>query len=259
MSKLSIRGVSKKFAGTSGEVVALDDIWLEIDHGEFLVIAGPSGCGKSTLLNIVAGLEEATEGEVLTGDRRIRRPGPDRSVVFQEGALFPWLTALKNVEFGLKRIGLPPKERRERAMHYLNLVQLDGFANSFIYELSGGMRQRIAIARALAVEPKVLLMDEPFSALDALTWEKMCEDLQEIWQRTKTTIMFVTHNVREAICLGDRVVVLSARPGRIHAQFPIRIPRPRLIDDGDVARLAQQISRAVKGEPIHTLEGVINL
>jgi NitT/TauT family transport system ATP-binding protein len=259
MSKLSIRGVGKRFAGTSGEVAALEDIWLEIDHGEFLVIVGQSGCGKSTLLNIVAGLEEATEGEVFTGERQIRRPGPDRSVVFQEGALFPWLSALKNVEFGLKRIGLPKKERRERAMHYLNLVQLDGFENNYIYELSGGMRQRVAIARALAVEPKVLLMDEPFSALDALTWEKMCEDLQEIWQRTKTTIMFVTHNVREAICLGDRVVVFSARPGRIHAQFPIRIPRPRLIDDGDVVRLAQQISRAVKGEPVHPLEGAINL
>ncbi|MCW5934058.1 MAG: ABC transporter ATP-binding protein [Fimbriimonadia bacterium] len=257
MSKLSIQGISKRFDGTRGEVWALKDVSLEIHKGEFLVIVGPSGCGKSTLLNIVAGLEKPTEGTVLADNKKVKKPGPDRSVVFQDGALFPWLSVQKNVEFGLRRIGLAPKERTERAAHYLGMVQLTQFKDNYIHELSGGMRQRVAIARALAVEPQVLLMDEPFSALDAMTWESLCEDLQQIWQRINTTIMFVTHNVREAICLGDRVIVLSARPGRIHAEFNIEIPRPRHIDDGDVARLAQQISRAIKGEHGHHPEELL--
>ena len=244
--KLSIRGVSKTFIGTNGTHRALEDISIDVPEGEFLILVGPSGCGKSTLLNVVAGLEQCTAGEVLVDGKRVTGPGPDRIVIFQEGALFPWLNVQKNVEFSLKQIGVPGKQRAERADYYLRMVKLHKFAHSFIHELSGGMRQRVAIARALAVEPKVLLMDEPFSALDALTREDLYEELQEIWVRLRTTVMFITHNVREAVTLGDRVVLLGGQPGRIEGEFAIRILRPRHVDDLDVARTAQQISFAMK-------------
>ncbi|HZT42148.1 MAG TPA: ABC transporter ATP-binding protein [Chthonomonadaceae bacterium] len=246
MAILSVRGVTKRFQGRNGGVKALEDIWLDVDQSEFLILVGPSGCGKSTLLNIIARLEFQDEGEVLMNGQRVVWPGRDRTMVFQDGALFPWLTVQKNVEFGLKRMGVKPRERAERALHYLKLVRLSKFAGSYLHELSGGMRQRVAIARALAVEPQVLLMDEPFSALDALTREDLYEELQDIWQRLGTTVVFVTHNVREAITLGDRVVLLSGRPGRIQEIFPVDILRPRHIDDVDVARMAQQISHAMK-------------
>ncbi|MBI3909826.1 MAG: ABC transporter ATP-binding protein [Armatimonadetes bacterium] len=246
MAKLSVRAVSKKFYGSSGEVQALLDVWLDVEDGEFLVLVGPSGCGKSTLLNVVAGLDLPDTGEVLEDGRPVSRPGRDRSVVFQEGALFPWLTAQKNVEFPLKQMGLRARERAERARYYLHLVHLSRFRDSYLHELSGGMRQRVAIARALAVDPEVLLMDEPFAALDAQTREDLYEQLAELWQRTGKTIMFVTHNVREAVCLGDRVVLFSARPGRVRAAFDVSLARPRFIDDVDVARLARQISLAMK-------------
>jgi NitT/TauT family transport system ATP-binding protein len=254
MPKLSIKGLSKRFASRNGDLHALDNISLEVENGEFLVLVGASGCGKSTLLNLIAGLERPDQGMVQMDGVRVKDPGPDRSVVFQDGALFPWLTAKKNVEFGLKRMGLPPKERSERASHYLNLVKLEKFGDSFIHELSGGMRQRIAIARALAVEPKVLLMDEPFSALDAQTREDLYVELQEIWERLQTTVIFVTHNVREAVTLGDRVVLMTARPGRIQEIFPIRILRPRHIDDTDVAQVARQISMAMRHGHTHLNE-----
>jgi NitT/TauT family transport system ATP-binding protein len=167
-------------------------------------------------------------------------------MVFQDGALFPWLTAQKNVEFGLKQMGVPARERAERAADYLQLVHLSRFRDSFLHELSGGMRQRVAIARALALEPQALLMDEPFAALDAQTREDLYTVLQEIWERTGKTVVFVTHNVREAVCLGDRVVLLSARPGRLQAEFPVQLARPREIDSVDVARIAHQISAALK-------------
>ena len=246
MAILSLRGISKRFAGRNGAVVALDDIWLDVNEGEFLILVGPSGCGKSTLLNVIARLEFQDAGDVLMNGTRVVWPGRDRSMVFQDGALFPWLTVQKNVEFGLKRMGFRPKERAEQAQHYLKLVRLTKFANSYLHELSGGMRQRVAIARALAVEPQVLLMDEPFSALDAQTREDLYEELQVIWQRLGTTVVFVTHNVREAVTLGNRVVLMSGRPGRIQEIFPIEILRPRHIDDVDVARVAQQISHAMK-------------
>ncbi len=246
MAQLSIRGVSKRFQGRSGEVQALQDIWIDVADGEFLVLVGPSGCGKSTLLNILAGLDPIDEGEVLEGGRKITGPGRDRGVVFQEGGLFPWLTAQKNVEFGLKQMGLPPKQRAERAAYYLDMVHLSRFRESYPHELSGGMRQRVAIARALALDPEALLMDEPFSALDAQTREDLYEQLTEVWERTGKTIVFVTHNVREAVCLADRVLLFSARPGRVKAEFPIRLARPRFPDDADVARLAHQISAALR-------------
>ncbi len=244
MSALTIDGITKKFEGRGGEVTALDNIHLEVQTGEFVTLVGPSGCGKSTLLNILAGLDQPTSGEVRENGIRITKPGRDRSVVFQEGALFPWLTARKNVEFGLKQMGMGVKERADRADRFLQLVHLSRFADSYVHELSGGMRQRVAIARALAPDPEILLMDEPFSALDAQTRDDLYVNLQEIWQNTGKTIVFVTHNVREAVCLGDRVVLLSARPGRIQAIFPIQIARPRFIDDADVAHTAQQIALA---------------
>lgn len=246
LPKLSIRGVGKKFAARNGEVLALEDVWLDVAEGEFVMLVGPSGCGKSTLLNIVAGLDPADTGEVLEDGRPISGPGRDRCVIFQDGALFPWLTARKNVEFGLKQMGMPMRERKERARQYLELVDLGRFGNSYPHELSGGMRQRVAIARALALDPEVLLMDEPFAALDALTREDLYVQLADVWERTGKTILFVTHNVREAACLGDRVVLFSARPGRVKAEFRVPLARPRFIDDVDVARLAQQIAGVMK-------------
>jgi len=246
MAGISICGVSKKFTGRNDAVQALENATLEIADGEFVVLVGPSGCGKSTLLNIVAGLDVADTGQVYEGNKPVKEPGRSRSVVFQDGALFPWLTAQKNVEFGLKQMGLNRKERAERAAHYLQLVHLAKFRESFLHELSGGMRQRVAIARALAMEPEVLLMDEPFSALDAQTREDLYVSLQEVWERTRKTILFVTHNVREAVVLADKVVLMGIRPGRIQTVFPIRLARPRHAEDVDVAKVAHQISMGLK-------------
>jgi NitT/TauT family transport system ATP-binding protein len=255
MAKLSLRGVTKRFHGRGGEVTALEEIWLDVQDGEFVVLVGPSGCGKSTLLNIIAGLDRADEGEVLEDGRPVLGPGRDRSVVFQDGALFPWLTAQKNVEFGLKQMGLGARERADRAAYHLSLVDLSRFRDSYLHELSGGMRQRVAIARALAMDPEVLLVDEPFAALDAQTREDLYLQLSELWEQTGKTIVFVTHNVREAACLGDRVVVFSARPGRIRAEFRVELARPRFPDELDVARVAQQISHALKANrPTSTRE-----
>jgi NitT/TauT family transport system ATP-binding protein len=241
--------LGKTFQGAQGELTALNDVNLAIKSHEFVILVGASGCGKSSLLNIVAGLEEATCGEVLMDGKRVSEPGPDRAVVFQDGALFPWLSVLKNVEFALKRIGVKGNERQERAMSYLSMVGLEVFAGSYIHELSGGMRQRVAIARALSVEPQVLLMDEPFSALDAQTREDLYVELQGVWQRTGATILLVTHNVREAATLGDRVIVLrrpEAGRSSLQCEFPISIPRPRHIDDVEVTVVAKQISTALR-------------
>jgi NitT/TauT family transport system ATP-binding protein len=246
--RLSLRGVSKRFYGRSGEVLALEDVRLDVRQGEFLILVGPSGCGKSTILNIVAGLERADAGEVLENGKPVSGPGRDRSVVFQDGALFPWLTAQKNVEFGLKQMGVGRRERAERARSYLRLVHLSRFADSYLHELSGGMRQRVALARALALEPQVLLMDEPFGALDSQTKQGLYGVIQEIWTKTGQTIVFVTHDVREAVCLGDRVVVLSSRPGRVKAEYPITLARPRHVEGVDVARKAQQIAHALRDD-----------
>ena len=247
MVKLSVRNLEKKFTSQNHTSHALSNLSLEVEAGEFLILVGPSGCGKSTLLNILAGLEKPDSGEVLMNGKLVTTPGPDRALVFQDGALFPWLSVRRNVEFGMRqKKGLKRSDIIDRALHHLDLVGLRKFAENDLHTLSGGMRQRVAIARAMALEPEVLLMDEPFSALDAITREDLYVEVQELWQGRGATIVFVTHNTREAVTLGDRVILLAADPGRIDAAFPVEILRPRHIDDVDVARTAQQISHAMK-------------
>jgi len=247
-SKLSVCAITKRFRMRGNEVHALDRVSLDIAEGEFVCLLGPSGCGKSTLLNIIAGLDLADEGTILTDGKPIDGPGRDRMVMFQEPALFPWLDVLDNVMFGLKlKPGLTNPERREVARFYLKIVGLEKFLHANVHELSGGMKQRVALARSLAPNPRVLLMDEPFAALDALTREQLYGDLQRIWEQRKKTIVFVTHNVREAVCLGDRVVLFSANPGRIQEQFKIVLPRPRDINSVTLAEHATEITKALKG------------
>jgi NitT/TauT family transport system ATP-binding protein len=246
--KLVLEQVSKWFKTSSLHVHALDDVTLRIAEGEFVCLVGPSGCGKSTLLNIIAGLDRPDHGLVQADGQTITGPGPHRLVMFQEAALFPWLTVLGNVLFGLKlRNGLTAAERRETAVYYLELVGLKRFMHSNVHELSGGMKQRVALARALAPNPSVLLMDEPFGALDALTREQLYGDIQRIWSQHRKTIVFVTHNVREAVCLGDRVILFSPNPGRIREEFAIPLSRPRDINSVDLARYATEITRVLKG------------
>ncbi|MBN2491493.1 MAG: ABC transporter ATP-binding protein [Planctomycetes bacterium] len=242
-SKISVRGVTKSFRSSRRRLVALDDVSLDLAEGEFVVLVGPSGCGKSTLLNVIAGLERPDTGEVLVDGTAVGNPGRDRMLMFQDAALFPWLDVEGNVLFGLRlKPNLDRKARREVATFYLRMVGLEEFRRAAIHELSGGMKQRVALARSLAPNPRVLLMDEPFGALDAMTREQLYRDLQEIWQARRKTILFVTHNVREAVCLGDRVVLMTPRPGRVREQFPVHLPRPRDISGIDVARLASQIT-----------------
>ncbi len=247
-TKLVLEHVSKWFQTSSLTVHALDDVTLHIAEGEFVCLVGPSGCGKSTLLNIIAGLERPDRGLVQADGEAIVGPGPHRLVLFQEAALFPWLTVLGNVLFGLKLSnGLNAAERREKAEYFLELVGLKRFMHSNVHELSGGMKQRVALARALAPNPSVLLMDEPFGALDALTREQLYGDIQRIWSQHRKTIVFVTHNVREAVCLGNRVILFSPHPGRIREEFAIPLLRPRDINSVDLARYATEITRILKG------------
>lgn len=247
-SKLVLEHVSKWFRTSSLTVHALDDVTLRIAEGEFVCLVGPSGCGKSTLLNIIAGLERSDRGLVQADGKTIVGPGPHRLVMFQETSLFPWLTVLGNVLFGLKLAdGMRAAERREKAEYFLELVGLKRFMHSNVHELSGGMKQRVALARALAPNPGVLLMDEPFGALDALTREQLYGDIQRIWNEHRKTIVFVTHNVREAVCLGDRVILFSPNPGRIREEFAIPLPRPRDINSVDLARYSTEITRVLKG------------
>jgi NitT/TauT family transport system ATP-binding protein len=230
--KLSVQGVSKSYLSTRGErIQALDDISFDVAPGEFVCLIGPSGCGKSTLLNLVAGLERPDGGEIWINDRPVMQPGPDRAVLFQEPSLFPWMTVLGNVEFALQLVGVPKEERAERAMTWLRKVHLIRFAHAQPHELSGGMRQRAALARALAARPDVLLGDEPFGALDAQSREILQQELQQVWSEAGNTFVFVTHNVREAVFLADRVIVMSARPGALLAEYRITAPRPRTFED----------------------------
>jgi ABC-type nitrate/sulfonate/bicarbonate transport system ATPase subunit len=225
---LSVRGIAKTYQSKTGEPVeALLPIDLEIAAGEFVVIVGPSGCGKSTLLNILAGFGEPSSGEARVSDVRITGPDIDRGMVFQSYALFPWLSVIGNVEFGLERKGVPKRERREAAMEYVRLVGLQDFADRGVNELSGGMKQRAAIARAFAPGPSIVFMDEPFGALDALTRRFLQGQLLRIWQEHRKTVVFVTHSVPEAIMLADRVVVMTARPGSIKKITPVDMPHPR--------------------------------
>jgi NitT/TauT family transport system ATP-binding protein len=247
-AKLAVQGVSKRFKTPAAAVHALDRVSLNVADGEFVCLVGPSGCGKTTLLDIIAGLTKPDEGRVLADDRPVQGPGRERLVMFQEPALFPWLTVLGNVMFGLKlRDDLTNAERRRIAHEHLNLVGLDKFAHANVHELSGGMKQRAALARALAPDPRVLLMDEPFGSLDALTREQLYGDIQRIWASHRKTIILVTHNVREAVCLGDRVILMSGSPGRIREEFPIPLPRPRDINSAVLSNHAAQITAALKG------------
>src|SRR3989338_7215436 len=245
--RLSIEKVSKNFTAQHGKVLALDEISIQIKEGEFICFVGPSGCGKTTLLNMVAGLETPTKGVVRQSGEEIKIPSSDRVVIFQEAALFPWLNVIQNVEFGLVR-RMNVRKRREISRTFLNLVHLGRFENAYVHQLSGGMKSRVAIARALALNPSILLMDEPFAALDAQTRDILHEEIQEIWNQTKQTVIFVTHNVREAVRLGNRVIVFTARPGRIKKEFPIHLARPRDINSEEVALYARQIQDELREE-----------
>jgi len=246
--KLELRGVSKTFQSRRGNTQALQDITLSVAPGEFVCLLGPSGCGKSTLLNIVAGLERPDAGEVFMDNTPVVGPGRDRVLIFQEAALFPWLNVCDNVAFGLAAAGVPRAERMARAMQHLRLVRLSSFKRAFVHELSGGMKQRVALARALALDPQVLLMDEPFASLDAQTRDSLHDELQDIWVQTGKTILFVTHNVREALVLGDRVLLMTARPGRIRREFRCEIPRPRHIEDHALVDAARQVLAELREE-----------
>ena len=226
MSHIEARGVRKDFIKRQ-KITAVSDLNLSIRKNEFVSIIGPSGCGKSTFLLMAAGLEKATEGEIIIDGQKIQGPDPKRAIVFQEYLLFPWKTVRKNIEFGPKVRGLNPAEQTRRSDQLIELVGLKGFEDQYPHELSGGMKQRVAIARALANRPTLLLMDEPFGALDALTREMMQMELLSIWQQAKCTVIFVTHSITEAIYLSDRVVIMSRRPGKIIADVPICLPRPR--------------------------------
>ena len=228
ISKVGLNEICLSYRTQSGErLLALDNINLQVRPGEFVCIVGPSGCGKSTLLHLIAGLQPQTSGQVLIDGNPVQGPGTDRILIFQDHGLFPWLTVGQNVEFGMKMKGIPKAERKEKTAYYLRLVHLAKFEKSYIHQLSGGMRQRVAIARALATEPDVLLMDEPFAALDAQTREDMQELLLKIWGESASTVLFVTHDVDEAIYLADHIFVLSARPGTIMEDVPVPFGRPR--------------------------------
>ena len=253
--KVALEDISLSYRTTSGErLLALDKINLEVRPGEFLCVVGPSGCGKSTLLHLIAGLQPQTAGTVLVDGKAVVGPGTDRILIFQELGLFPWLTVGGNVEFGMKMKNVPKAEREEKVQHYLRLVQLSKFRNSYIHQLSGGMRQRVALARALATGPDVLLMDEPFAALDAQTRDLLHDELERIWAETGCTIIFVTHNVREAARLGDRVVLLTFRPGRMKEEFQVNLPRPRHMEHPDVTRMARIVLDCLREEINKSLE-----
>lgn len=252
MNDIRFHQVSKSFRGSNGSagriVRALSPVSLEIPAGEFFSIIGPSGCGKSTLLNILAGLETSDTGSVTVSGEPVLGPGPDRAVVFQEAGLMPWMTVLGNIEYGLRLRGLGRSERRERARHYLQMVHLSKRAGDMPHQLSGGQRQRVSIARALALEPKVLLMDEPFSALDAQTRDLLHDELQRIWQETRTTILFVTHNLDEAVYLADRVMIMTAPPGSIKKIVRVPFAHPRSRTSAEIATFTASLRADIKAE-----------
>lgn len=249
--QLTMTGIWKVYQDEDKKkVLALQDIHLEIEEGEFLCLIGPSGCGKSTLLNLLAGFFQPTRGEIRLQGKPITSPGPDRGVVFQEYTLFPWLTILQNVEFGLRNLGVDGKKGRERARYYLQQVGLDDFEKAYPFELSGGMKQRVAIARILALDPAILLMDEPFGALDAQIRENLQEQVLTIWKKEGKTIIFVTHHVDEAVFLGERVVVFTPRPGRIKEVVPLHLPRPRDRYGKELSQLKKKVLLALSANPL---------
>lgn len=254
--KIELRGVEKIYRTAQGEVEALSDITLGVEEGEFLCIIGPSGCGKSTLLRILAGLYQQSAGEVVlhTNGSSLR---PPNAVVFQEYAIFPWRTVSDNVAFGLEMRGIQRDEREKRTSTYLAKVGLTQFADHYPYQLSGGMKQRVALARALATDPEILLMDEPFGALDAQTRLILQEELVRIWEEEKKTVVYVTQSIEEAIMLGDRVVLMTARPGRIKSTYEVALPRPRSLQmrtEPEYNRLAQVIWEDLVDEVNKTME-----
>lgn len=235
--------LSKIFYRNDGTAFkAVDKIDLQVMENEFLILFGPGQCGKTTIINMIAGLESSTGGTVSVDGKTVKEAGPDRGVVYQSVALFPWYTTLGNVEYGLKMKGVPKKERQERAMHYIKLVGLEGFENTYPVKLSGGMKQRVGIARAYCIEPKVLLMDEPFGALDAQTRYLMQEEIQRIWQRERRTVIFVTNNIEEAIYLADRILVLNNCPTGVKAEYKIDLPRPRNYTDKEFLHIRKEIT-----------------
>ncbi len=250
LPKISFNGVAKVYvdARTGAHVPALERVEMTIRAGEFVCIVGPSGCGKSTLLNCLAGLISPSEGQILVDGALVTGPGRDRGMVFQEYGLFPWFTVEENIQFGPKMRGLPPPELAEVSARYVKLVGLAGWEQRFPSELSGGMKQRVGIARALANEPDVLLMDEPFGALDALTRDRMQEELLNIWQADRKTCVFVTHSIPEAVFLADRIVVMSARPGRIKAIVPVEIPRRRDRSSSEFSQIYRSIDAMLRDE-----------
>ena len=254
MTKLEAKNIVKYFSHDSHELKALGGINLKIESGDFVCLVGPSGCGKSTFLRIVAGLEQPDEGQIIFDGHPVTETGPERIMVFQEGALFPWLKVQDNVEFGLKMAGISKEERSKISHRYLDMMQLTKFADSFTYQLSTGMKQRVAIARALVMDPDVLLMDEPFAALDAQTRDLLLVEMQLIWEKTKKTILFVTHNVVEAAVLGTKVVVFSNRPSIIKKEFTNDSPSPRTSDDESLVKLQQDILLELRPEVKKNLE-----
>lgn len=247
---LQVRDVSKTFPYADGAQihVVLNKVSIDIKDGEFVTIVGPSGCGKSTLLNIIAGLDSPDSGSILVKGEPKSSTDPGRLVIFQEGVLFPWLSVLENVEFGLKLAGIPKDKQRKAADRFIDMMQLSRFAGSYLYQLSGGMKQRVAIARALAMNPDILLMDEPFAALDVQTRDMLHNQLLQIHEETKKTILFVTHNINEALALGTRLIVLSPRLGSIKREFRINLPRPRDMDSPDITVIKRQILKELEDD-----------
>ena len=248
MTKLEAKNIKKYFDHDGQKLQALGGIDLKVNDGDFVCLVGPSGCGKSTFLRIVAGLDRPDNGEILLDGKPVIETGPDRILVFQEGALFPWLKVVDNVEFGLKVAGIPKSERSEISKRYLDMMQLTRFAESYTYQLSTGMKQRVAIARALVLDPDILLMDEPFAALDAQTRDLLLVEMQLIWERTKKTILFVTHNVAEATMLGNKVAVFTNRPSTIKKEIIIDYRRPRVSEDENLSKYQQRILAELRPE-----------
>jgi len=248
MTKLEAKNIVKYFSHDSHKLEALGGINLKVEAGDFVCLVGPSGCGKSTFLRIIAGLEKPDEGQIMFDGHPVSETSPERIMVFQEGALFPWLKVQDNVEFGLKMAGIPKDERAKISNRYLDMMQLTKFANSYTYQLSTGMKQRVAIARALVMDPDVLLMDEPFASLDAQTRDLLLVEMQLIWEKTKKTILFVTHNVAEATVLGTKVAVFSNRPSIIKKEFENNFPRPRVTEDESLLKLQQDILAELRPE-----------